>query len=1217
MQAVHRVYDTKYDILTQPKPAGSPERAKEIEDLLFDQYLMSTRSHTNDEKDKVGDEWQDKLLDKYGLDEAYDPNTHYDVDTELSVITVPKMGICRENLVTDIEVMMSTEEGIRELKRLYLPEIRKTKLYNDLLTSEGTEYEDLHRQADKETRKGLQAFKNVRLKPLAKPVNDRNHENLEKGFKKLETVVDSYAIKAVRNMQEFHGYDKASMKNNVEHLGYINRLINHSMMSDKSLPQAAKQVIADMKKAVKTLVNYAKTLSKKKESITVSDMALYDFYANDIKKLADGYTTTQEMPSEGNAKHVYLGIKRVGFMAKVNSDLVTYPARLEERKANMQEAMADRDEARVAAYRGKHPGADTKSADFKYAVLSNKALKTLRNAVLDAMKESEEDASASRKIMTGRAKEAVRNLTVMISKGEDHVAANQEEAKRLLRDIYAERIKARFDEKKVGVQEGERTIPLLTEEMPDFQEATKKITIGTIGTFLFENQADKLLDKYDFKEITTRLNKLTGRKREEDFAKIAEIEKKSKEGKNEIREEKSEIREEKSEIREEKNENRIIEEPLNVIHEEPLNVIHEEPENKNRINLEPDESEKEKQYQASVEALKAVEEEMTKNSVQDSGKAAQMKDTLPVPDKKKKKKGEPKKLEEPEQPKEEYLEIEIKTYSDMMVKEPPKEEVKEAPKEEPQKIEEDQKPVPGKNVNPEDEKNRINDAPDIEEGKDVGVKIDPNSGFQKLVNQFHKDHPMSDVRDQRDTQNQINHPVNMENRINNEPIEVPAKVVEGLDRPSAQTFLKNVYTFNRTRNNLVSAIQQDIDSDLIKNGSMSCKNALEAARNVLKCEDIRKNDTKNVNTPRMMWIALSDLAVQMKYLKPELATKYQVMAAVFGESVKPLTNLKADIPPFTSRNAVEATVGDILSAGKGISQAYDLPNMKKGEVRVSYEALENKAKAKMILHNALNKVTGLDINNSPMNQDPDESITELKSPSNMHEASLRCVTKAFLARAEKPTSTAEEIRGLTAVVESKGFQAQVKELEKNPIFRTVAANHPNHYYSKWQKILDNAETQKEQAIAELGHMSEAGGPQGLASYVAFGEQDAPLVILGNADQEQLRREVRLAKVMTAKLLSTPGLTTLRQAVGAGMIRQTDVAMEALDYIEKKGIRMVDRLGMMDRNFARMLENGDLQKDMIKSQVKFVAQAKNRNPEHKRVLQSKLNSVKKPEPRAVL
>ncbi|MBR3539018.1 MAG: hypothetical protein IKN79_08095, partial [Eubacterium sp.] len=618
MQAMHRIYEKKYDILAQPKPAGSSQRAAEIEDLLFDQYLVSSFMHSDEENEKVADRFDKRMLDKYGLDEEYDPDTHYDVSSELGDLNLAKARICRENHVTDIEVMMSTDEGIQKLKSLYLPEIRKTKLYKDLMTSEGNKYEDLLHASDRETKGGLQTFTNVKLDNVSKPVNDRNQINLDKGFKELESMADDLAVRVVRGYYQFNGYDRESLKDNVQQLESLNKLMNAKMMNDKSLPKAAKPVITELKKVVKNFVNYAKNLSKQKDPISITDMVQYELYAKDITKLSDGYTSRQTMPSEGVAKHVYLAIKRVGFLAKVNSDLITYPARIKERKLNMKEAMADRDQRRVDTYHTKHPNANTASADYRYGVLSNKALKTLKNAVLDTMKESENGASPSGRILIGKAKEAVRNLTIMISKGEDHVASHKNEAYDLLKDIFTERVNAFFEKGSLPAPEAEKTIPRLIEEMPGFKDATKNITIGTIGAFLFDNLGDKLLEKYKVKDLRDQLDTILLRKRVADLEKIDNIEKGIR---DEIREEKNEIREEKSEIREEKNE------------------IREEKENMDQS------------IEASEEALKAAEEEMTKNSSESSEKAVQAKDDVPVPNKKKKKKSEPRRLEEPEEPK--------------------------------------------------------------------------------------------------------------------------------------------------------------------------------------------------------------------------------------------------------------------------------------------------------------------------------------------------------------------------------------------------------------------------------------------------------------------------------------------------------------------------------------------------------------------------------------
>ena len=101
----------------------------------------------------------------------------------------------------------------------------------------------------------------------------------------------------------------------------------------------------------------------------------------------------------------------------------------------------------------------------------------------------------------------------------------------------------------------------------------------------------------------------------------------------------------------------------------------------------------------------------------------------------------------------------------------------------------------------------------------------------------------------------------------------------------------------------------------------------------------------------------------------------------------------------------------------------------------------------------------------------------------------------------------------------------------------------------------------------------------------------------------------MAKVLANKLLEDPQFTTLRQAVGAGVIKSQDVALEAMEFAERKNIRMIDRNGNLDRDFVRKLRNGDLMKDLVKSQTQFLSRAKKRDPEQKKEIQKKLNSVK--------
>ena len=128
--------------------------------------------------------------------------------------------------------------------------------------------------------------------------------------------------------------------------------------------------------------------------------------------------------------------------------------------------------------------------------------------------------------------------------------------------------------------------------------------------------------------------------------------------------------------------------------------------------------------------------------------------------------------------------------------------------------------------------------------------------------------------------------------------------------------------------------------------------------------------------------------------------------------------------------------------------------------------------------------------------------------------------------------------------------------------------------------------------------------------VKDGSRGNQLLLVNDASpQTRMVQNARLAQVLANKLLADPQFTTLRQAVGAGVIKSQDVALEAMEFAERKNIRMIDRNGNLDRDFVRKLRNGDLMKDLVKSQTQFLSRAKKRDPEQKKEIQKKLNSVK--------
>ena len=1186
VKAMNRIYATKHDILTQPKPAGSPERMKEIEDLLFDQYLMSTRYYSVKEKQLVGDNWKNRLMEKYGLDNDYDPNTYDNVADSMQNVDTQQMWNCRDNILTDHEVLMSSEGGIEKLKALYLPEIRKTKLYQDLISAKGTKYEDLLRESDRETNSGLQSFNSVQLPHLAEPYNRENAPAFQKRNRELELITDEIAVKAAREAQNFNGYDKASMQDNAEHLEYLNNMMKRDILNDKSLSDTARSVIGNLKKAVKDLSEYADKLVKKKDKITISDMMRYKNIAEKAENLAEGYVTGYKAPAEGVEKQVYLAVKRVGFMVAANKELMIGPARNEERRNQMKTIMDKPDGKNVEAFRAKHPNIDKESADYRYGVLSDNQIRGIYNISKGFLSDAYEGASQDRKKLIKKSETATKELTQMMMKGEDYIRSHQDKIRDCLKDVFAERILAKLNKERINAPEADVYAKRMTEHVPEFREATQNITIGTIGSFLFENQGDELLKNYNKAQMMKLQDDVILIRLNADLAEIGRRE----------------------EERNRKNE--IIDDGKSMIHEEPKNVIHEE---KNVIIEEKGEKLQ----------LDDLMDQLAAGSAADKEAPIQKKDMAPAPEKKKSKKGEVKKEEEPrEEPKEEPKEVplwQIKSMSDKLEREEPKiEEPKiEEPKIEEPKIEEpkiEESKIVEEEINT-DSKQRVEEEinTNIKKDEDLDSESERSDGFGELRRQWNLDGKNTGRKEREVDSNNL-----IREDDSDDKIRLMDNTQEFFEGDGTQTFVNKVHLFSRTRQNLITAMKEDLANlvgvspkrlNSIRNAHLENLDSDEQKqfRELWNCLVTMENKEQS---PQMMWNNLQNLSMQMRYLDPSKATKYQLMTAILGESLKPLTALKTDFEPLQSRNAADATINEIYKAVENVKKDYMVNTPTVGETKEAYLNMEAKAKAKFLLWNRLSNACGQDINQAPANHDPDEVLMDTDRPSGIHEAAVRCVAKSFIAKADAEATTAAEVSGLTALVMSGGFDSQVKELEKNPIFKKVAEKYPDKYYSRWQKVVDNAEEQKQNANTNLSRLEEAGGLGGLADYVAHGSRGNQLLLVNDASpQTRMVQNARLAQVLANKLLADPQFTTLRQAVGAGVIKSQDVALEAMEFAERKNIRMIDRNGNLDRDFVRKLRNGDLMKDLVKSQTQFLSRAKKRDPEQKKEIQKKLNSVK--------
>ena len=437
------------------------------------------------------------------------------------------------------------------------------------------------------------------------------------------------------------------------------------------------------------------------------------------------------------------------------------------------------------------------------------------------------------------------------------------------------------------------------------------------------------------------------------------------------------------------------------------------------------------------------------------------------------------------------------------------------------------------------------------------------------------------------------------------------------DREKAKAFIRNVHILNTTKKVLAQALAEDYDrlsqrrlsySELDTVRHMDYCRQLLNSNNELKINEGRKS---NKVFSRDVLSNLSDLSIMMKHMKGESGVRTQVILSVFTEAIRPLVRLDKAYPPLNSVNGLEENWENLNAAAEEAEEKYKIESPSKQQLNQAYRELEDRAKARMIFKKDLEKACGKPILTNIGDTDPQNALFEMRLPKNMHEFAKNCVAMYFIDTAEAPDANVQVLRGLSTVIRNNGYKGQVAELEKNPVFQSVARRYPESYYTKWKKIMERSDVVKAAATDDLRKMNNHEDVNGLAGYVVHGE-NGPLDLLAHIETPQKRnvRNARFARVLTNQILADPAFNVLRNAVAAKRISKEEIMIEAMAYAEKKNIRYLNRDGEIDQSFRQKMNSGAFKKELLSNQTKFLKQMKGRKDTEKQQFLSKMQSENK-------
>ena len=495
METAFRVYEEKPDIFLKPKPANSKERIREIEDLMFHEYLMSTLNRAIQDKEDLGKQYARDIKEAYGFEQESAESREYS-----NAVSTAEQQISwqyRQNLVTDHEVLLSSKEGVEKLRELYMPEIRKTELYRKMISSEGTDYEVLFAELDETASNGLQSFKGVQVPPAAKEINEKNQHLMEEKKREFLAETDRAAMRLLREEMELPSDPQEAVETTGEIAHNLNKMLSKEVLKDKELPADMRKSLTRLRTCTGTFVKIAEKMGEQSDPVKEKDLQKYEEYGRFVGGLCTEFLSkqTRKNPSEAE-KTVIRAVRRVRHFTRLNPPQLLELYHAKQRKDDIETGRGMRDAKKAKAFMNTHKGVKLEDPEFIYATISEKGLRLMSDAVQGEMAVSKAGQKPIRQKLIDNSIKAVKALTDMIAQGEAYVAGHQEKAKDYLRDIMAERILKMYNDLRAPLLEADRYLKQVVDKVPEMNAILQNVTVGNIGKVAFDGYTDTILVKY-------------------------------------------------------------------------------------------------------------------------------------------------------------------------------------------------------------------------------------------------------------------------------------------------------------------------------------------------------------------------------------------------------------------------------------------------------------------------------------------------------------------------------------------------------------------------------------------------------------------------------------------------------------------------------------------------------------------------------------------------
>ena len=354
-------------------------------------------------------------------------------------------------------------------------------------------------------------------------------------------------------------------------------------------------------------------------------------------------------------------------------------------------------------------------------------------------------------------------------------------------------------------------------------------------------------------------------------------------------------------------------------------------------------------------------------------------------------------------------------------------------------------------------------------------------------------------------------------------------------------------TYEQLKFNYLEEIYQaimDMEKPIVENGMMDVYRPLKGAFNniIQVCSDADK-------TPADVRKALKNGLDALKKFSSDISSKkFEGKDAVINSTNKLIKGLpdKIYMVGMAERNMSNEMLSfkensstqikeQIESLAKSFDVELDEPGQHDYNNQIS--SMTYVAKAQKQIIQGINKQYKIKID--PKYYDEPDKLIPRKYTLNGYELAGDFVAKKYLSEMYSLNATKtgnyEKLKELSDKIKDGTFKKEINALSKDPVFKTVAKNHPNDFYTTWTKVQNDAENLRE---ANSRNIELYGSKKVLSLYNTL---------------EAMKIDDRYdftSQFVVSQILADPNNVKTRQAVVAGMLDTDELKSTVEAYLKK-------------------------------------------------------------------